>query len=337
MKGILKELALDFYKKMKLIRRFEEKVVELVNRDEIYGTTHECIGQEAVAVGVCSALRSSDYITSTHRGHGHVIAKGGDIRYMFSELMGKVNGYNRGKGGSMHISDPDLGILGANGIVGAGVPIAVGAALAVKMKKMDRVVISFYGDGAVNQGVVHEAMNMAAIWNLPVIFVCENNQYAVSTSITYSTRIKDLSQRAAAYGFSGRTIDGMDVEEVYITSREIIEKCRSGGGPYLLECKTYRFHGHFTAEPVLGLKYRTDEEINSYRERCPIKSWVNRIIKMNLCSKEDIEGIDHQIEMRINEAVEFARKSSFPLQESAFEDMYATNFEGIPQRGDGNK
>jgi pyruvate dehydrogenase E1 component alpha subunit len=330
---ISKKLAVDFYMKMKLIRRFEEKVVQLVNRNEIYGTTHECVGQEAVAVGVCSALEQADYIITNHRGHGHMIAKGGDLRYMFSELMGKASGYNRGKGGSMHMSEPDLGILGANGIVGAGVPIAVGAALAIKMKKSRQVVAVFYGDGASNQGVVHEAMNMAAIWALPVLFVCENNRYAVSTAVEYAVRIKNLSERAAAYGFQGITADGMNVDAVYTASIELVEKLRAGKGPFLLECKTYRFHGHFTAEPVMGLNYRSEEEIKSYMEKCPVKTWAGRITGQNICSEREIAEIDNKIENLLEDGIDFASKSAFPGPENAFKDMYATEYDGIPKKG----
>jgi pyruvate dehydrogenase E1 component alpha subunit len=330
---IPKGLAVEFYRKMKLIRRFEEKVVELVNKNEIYGTTHECVGQEAVAVGVCSAMMKEDYIISTHRGHGHLIAKGGDVRYMFSELMGKASGYNRGKGGSMHISEPGLGILGANGIVGAGVPIAVGAALAIKMKKSEQIVAVFYGDGASNQGVVHEAMNMAAIWELPVMFVCENNRYAVSTSIKYASLVENLSTRSEAYGFEGVSIDGMKVTEVYNASLEAVRKLRAGKGPLLLECKTYRFHGHFTAEPFMGLNYRSDEEINSYLKKCPVNTWAKTITDCDVCSERDIAKIDEEVEKLLEKGVDFARKSAFPGTENAFKDMYATEHKGIPRKG----
>lgn len=328
-----KKLALEIYKKMQLCRKFEEKVVELVNKNEIYGTTHEYIGQEAVAVGICSALRPEDYIMSTHRGHGHMIAKGGELKYMFAELMGKSNGYNCGKGGSMHIAEPEIGILGANGIVGGGVPIACGAALSLKLDKRNQIVVSFYGDGASNQGVVHESMNLAAIWELPVLFVCENNKYAVSTSIEYSSKIKNLSKRAGAYGFKGFTVNGMDVIEVYNKAKELVNSIRDGNGPFLLECKTYRYSGHFTAEPMLGLNYRADEEINYYKARDPIISFVNKILKDGVCSQKAIAKADKQIEKSIEEAVDFARNSKHPKHEEALEDMYATPLKGIPKKG----
>lgn len=331
--GISKELAIELYKKLKLCRMFEEKVIELVNSNEIYGTTHEYIGEEAVAVGICSALEPQDFIMSTHRGHGHMVAKGAEIKYMFSELMGKANGYNGGKGGSMHIAEPAIGILGANGIVGAGVPIAVGAALALKVDGKKNVVVSFYGDGAANQGVVHESMNLAAILELPVLFVCENNMYAVSTPSSYSSKIKNLSDRAKSYGFDGLSIDGMDVLEVYNKAREILEKMKNGSGPYILECKTYRYSGHFTAEPMLGLNYRTTEEINLFRARDPVNYFRNKITEQKVCTVKELEEIDFFIENELKEAVDFARSSKFPKADDALKDMYATSYEGIPQKG----
>lgn len=330
---ITKNLALELYKKMVLCRKFEEKVVELVNRNEIYGTTHEYIGEEAVAVGVCSALRNDDLIGSTHRGHGHIVSKGGNIKYMFAELFGRVDGYNKGKGGSMHIADLGIGVLGANGIVGAGVPIAVGAALAIKIKKMDKVVISFFGDGAANQGVVHEAMNMAAIWDLPIIFVCENNQYAVSTSVKYSLRIDNISDRSKSYGFDGKTIDGMNVLEVYNNSKEIVNKVRYASKPFLLECKTYRYSGHFTAEKILNLNYRTEDEINYYKSICPILTFSTKLINEGICTKKELDDIDNLVINQIDEAVDFARKSKSPEPSEALKDMYATGYKGIPQEG----
>jgi len=333
MKEITERKALELYEKMVLCRKFEEKVIELVNKNEIYGTTHEYIGEEAIGVGICTALNKDDFIGSTHRGHGHIIAKGGDIKYMYAELFGRANGYNCGKGGSMHIADLSLGILGANGIVGAGVPIAVGAALAIKTRNKKNIVVSFYGDGAANQGVVHEAMNMAAIWNLPILFVCENNQYAVSTSFKYSSKVKDLSCRAKSYGFDGKTIDGMDIQEVYENAFEIIGKVRSGNGPFLLECKTYRFQGHFTAESILGLNYRSDEEIDSYKQKCPIKTWQKKILNEGLCSEIEIDKIDKTIDKIIDEAIEFARSSKFPEPSDALKEMYSTKYNGIPQKG----
>jgi len=330
---ISKKFAIETYKKLKLCRRFEEKVIELVNSNEIYGTTHEYVGEEAVAVGICSALELQDFIMSTHRGHGHMISKGADIKFMFAELMGRANGYNCGKGGSMHIAEPAVGILGANGIVGAGMPIAVGAALALKIDNKKNIVVSFYGDGAANQGVVHESMNLAAILKLPVLFVCENNMYAVSTPASYSSKLKNLSERAGAYGFEGLSIDGMDVLEVYNTAKALIKKIRSESGPFILECKTYRYSGHFTAEPVLGLNYRSDEEINLYKAKDPVISFKNILINQKICSAEELDKIDIIIENELQDAVDFARNSKFPEPGDALKDMYSTDYEGIPQKG----
>ena len=331
--GITKDKALELYKNIKLIRRFEEKAVELVNKDEIYGVIHEYVGQEAVSVGVCSALNDSDYITSTHRGHGHIISKGGEVKFMFSELFGKANGYNSGKGGSMHIANPSIGILGANGVVGAGVPIAAGAALAMKTKNQKQVAVAFFGDGAMNQGVVHEAMNMAAIWNLPIVFVCENNQYAVTTPAKYSSRLEKLSERAKAYGFEGSTVNGMDVLEVYTTAKKIVDQMKEKPEPYLLECRTYRFHGHFSGEQFMNLGYRTKEEIEHYLSICPIVTYAEKLIKNKVATKEELVEVDALVENTINDGVDFARASKLPQAEDALKDMYKINYNGFPRRG----
>ena len=261
--------ATEMYRAMQLIRQFELRVITLVNNNEIAGVTHEYIGEEAIAVGVCSALKPTDVITSTHRGHGHILAKGGDPKRMMAELMGRETGYNRGKGGSMHIADLALGIYGANGIVAAGAPIAAGAAWAAKIRKTDAVAVSFFGDGAANQGVPHETMNLAAVFGLPMIFVCENNQYAVSTPVSYATAGPGIASRAAAYGFPGVQVDGMDVEAVTEAAKCAVDRARSGKGCTLIECSAYRFHGHFTAERALGLTYRLPAEIEAWRLRDP--------------------------------------------------------------------
>jgi len=320
----------DFYRKMRLIRRFEERVVELVNRDEIPGVTHEYVGQEAVAAGVCAALRPDDVITSTHRGHGHILAKGGDPRRMMAELMGKASGYNRGRGGSMHIADLSLGIYGANGIVGAGAPIACGAALAGKLARSDRVAVSFFGDGGMNQGVVHEAMNLAAIWRLPVVFVCENNGYAISASISEMAAVERLADRAAAYGMPGTSVDGMDVLAVHAAAGEAVERARTGAGPTLLECRTYRFVGHFTAEKARGIKYRSDEEIARWRERDPVVTYPAWLRKQGI---GDPAAVEAEVEALLDEAVAFARQSAFPEAEEALDGMYAVTYPGLPARG----
>lgn len=319
-----------FYRTMRLIRRFEERVVELVNRDEIPGVTHEYVGQEAVATGVCHVLRPDDVITSTHRGHGHILAKGGDPRRMIAELMGKTSGYNLGRGGSMHIADLSLGIYGANGIVGAGSPIACGAALAAKLQGIDRVAVAFFGDGGMNQGVVHEALNLAAIWKLPVVFVCENNGYAISASISQMAKLERLADRAAAYGMPGEWVDGMDVLAVHAATTRAVERARGGGGPMLLECRTYRFVGHFTAEKARGLKYRTDEEIAEWRKRDPLVIYPAWLRQEGIC---DPAQVDAEVEALLDEAVAFARQSPFPAPEEALEGMYAVPYPGLPARG----
>ncbi len=278
-------------------------------------------------------LSQTDIITSTHRGHGHIIAKGGDVKRMMAELFGRNTGYNRGKGGSMHIADVALGIFGANGIVAAGVPIAAGAAWASKIRKTGQVAVAFFGDGGANQGVLHETMNIASIWKLPIIFVCENNQYAVTTSCTYATAGPGISHRAAAYGFPGYLVDGMDVEQVMSRVLEAVERSRSGDGPSLLECKAYRFQGHFTAERALKLNYRLQDEIDMWRERDPILQWAQKLEQRGVLSPEDRNALDDGVEVLLDEAVNYARSSEWPCADDAFEDMYVTKYPGFPARG----
>jgi pyruvate dehydrogenase E1 component alpha subunit len=323
----------EVYRRMRLIRRFEERVIQLVNANEIAGTTHEYIGEEAIAVGVCTVLEQADVITSTHRGHGHIIAKGGDVKRMMAELFGRRTGYNRGKGGSMHIADLGLGIYGANGIVAAGVPIAAGAAWAAKIQETGRVAVAFFGDGGANQGVLHETMNLAAIWQLPMIFICENNQYAVTTASTYATAGPGISQRASAYGFPGHVVDGMDVAQVMSQVREAVERARSGGGPSLVECKAYRYQGHFTAERALKLTYRSPEEIDRWREQDPITRWAARLEEERILLSLERETLNAQVEELLDEAVAYARASEWPSADETFTDMYVTDYPGLPARG----
>jgi pyruvate dehydrogenase E1 component alpha subunit len=325
-----KDELIGFYRTMRLIRRFEQRVVELVNRDEIGGTTHEYVGEEAVATGVCHALRRDDVITSTHRGHGHILAKGGDPRRMMAELMGRATGYNRGRGGSMHIADVDLGIFGANGIVGAGAPIACGAAMAAKLQRRDRVAVAFFGDGATNQGAVHEAMNLGAIWALPILFVCENNGYAISASIRDMAKVERLCDRAAAYGIPGVAVDGMDVRAVHAATAEAVARARAGGGPTFLECRTYRFVGHFTAEKALGLRYRSSEEIEEWRRRDPLVTYPAWLAEQGV---GDPARVDDEVEVLLDAAVAFARESPLPAPEEALDGMYAVPYAGLPARG----
>jgi pyruvate dehydrogenase E1 component alpha subunit len=323
----------DIYRRMLLIRRFEERVIQLVNANEIAGTTHEYIGEEAIAVGVCAALESSDIIASTHRGHGHIIAKGGDVRRMMAELFGRSTGYNRGKGGSMHIADLALGIYGANGIVAAGVPIAAGAAWAAKIRKTGQVAVAFFGDGGANQGVLHETMNIAGAWQLPIVFVCENNQYAVTTASINSTAGPGIAHRAAAYGFTGVAVDGMDVEHVMREMQTAVRRARAGEGPSLLECKAYRFQGHFTAERALKLTYRLQDEIDHWRQQDPILLWAAKLEQRSILTPSEAASIDDEVKASIDEAVAYARASEWPVAEEAFADMYVIEYPGLPAKG----
>lgn len=325
-----KDRLIKLYRTMRLIRRFEEQIVDLVNRNEIRGNTHEYVGQEAVATGVCDALRPDDVITSTHRGHGHVLAKGADPRRVLAELMGKSTGCNRGRGGSMHVADLSLGIFGANGIVGAGVPIACGAAFASKLEGTKRVAAAFFGDGAINQGVVLEAMNLASVWKLPVLFVCENNLYGATLPIREASTIEKLSERAAGFGMPGATVDGMDVLAVREAASQAVERARSGGGPAFLECETYRFVGHFTAEKYRGFKYRTEEEIAAWRKRDPLATYPAWLKQQGV---GDPAAVDAEVDASLQQAVAFARESPQPLPEEALDGMYVTTYPGLPARG----
>ncbi|MEK4180192.1 pyruvate dehydrogenase (acetyl-transferring) E1 component subunit alpha [Aeribacillus sp. FSL K6-1121] len=306
---------------MLLIRRFEEKVESLYQQGRIHGTMHLCIGQEATAVGACFPLSKEDKITSTHRGHGHSIAKGTGVKGMMAELLGKETGYCKGKGGSMHIADLDVGNLGANGIVAAGLPIATGAALASKMKNLGYVVVSFFGDGATNEGAFHEALNLASIWKLPIIFFCENNLYGMSGSIKEMVNIKHLSERAKAYGIPGVTIDGNDVIKVAETTAEAVERARRGEGPTLIEAETYRWRGHSRSD---ARKYRTREEEKYWRnEKDPIRLFKNRLLEEKILTEETYDEMEKKVQDEIEEAVTFAEKSKEPSLDSLTEDIYA--------------
>ena len=262
-----KKTLVKMYRTMLRIRRFEEKVGELFTQGKIWGAVHLYTGQEAVATGACAALNKDDYITSTHRGHGHCIAKGGELPRMMAEIFGRASGYCKGKGGSMHIADMEVGILGANGIVGAGIPIAVGAALAAKYRGTGQISLAFFSDGASNTGSFHEAVNLSAVLKLPVVFVCENNQWAVSTSVSYSVPIQNIADRAVAYGMPGTTVDGNDVLAVYDAVKQAVERARNAYGPSLVECKTYRWEGHYRGDPET---YRSKEEVMEWRRKRPL-------------------------------------------------------------------
>jgi len=317
---INKTIAKEIYRKMFTIRAFEERVEELFSAGEIPGSVHLYIGEEACAVGVCMNLNPEDYITSTHRGHGHCIAKGGDISKMMAELYGKKTGYNKGKGGSMHIAYPNIGILGANGIIAAGMPIATGAALSAKLQKNGRIVVSFFGDAASNQGTFHESINLAAALNLPVLFACENNQFGVGTRISEVTRVSDIGNRAVAYGIPGKIVDGQNVVAVYETVKELIEDIRQGKGPALLEMKTWRFKAHFQGEPAT---YRSNEEESSWIKKDPINIAREEFKKKGLLGKTQVTEIEKEVLNALEKAVEYARKSPDPEPEEALTDVFA--------------
>jgi pyruvate dehydrogenase E1 component alpha subunit len=315
------ELALNIYKLMLKVRNFEEAAVKFARRGKILGFVHPYIGEEAVAVGACANLRKDDYITSTHRGHGHIIAKGGDVKGMMAEIWGKETGICRGLGGSMHIADTGLGILGANGIVGGGIPISVGAGLSAAYQGTDQVTICFFGDGASNQGTFHESLNLAAVWKLPVIFICENNLYAFFTPQKIHQSISDVAVRARAYNVPSEIVDGMDVMEVYKAVNRAVKRARRGEGPSLIECKTYRFKGHAEGDPDAGL-YRTKEELAEWKERDPIQLFQKRLLEDYDVSEDELTEMEDAIKAEIKDAVDFAKKSPFPKPESALEGLY---------------
>ncbi len=300
----------DALRKMYLIRQFEEGAEESYMRGLIHGTMHLSIGQEASAVGICLGLSDEDQITSTHRGHGHCIAKGADVSRMFAEFFGKTTGYCRGRGGSMHIADVSTGNLGANGIVGGGLPIAVGAALTAKKMKTGNVVVCFFGDGANNEGAFHEALNMAAIWKLPVVFVCENNGYGMSTSVARATAVPNIADRAAAYAMPGVIVNGNVVSDVAEAMHEATERARNGEGPTLIECKTYRYRGHSKSDRN---RYRTKEEIEEWMtERDPIEAFEAELVEFGVIDAAGIEAIREGVRKEIEAGIEFAKDSPMP-------------------------
>jgi TPP-dependent pyruvate/acetoin dehydrogenase alpha subunit len=315
--------ALDIREALRLmltIRHFDERALALYRAGEMRGTTHPYIGVEAVGVGVTLALRLDDYVTSTHRGHGHTIAKGGDPRKMMAELLGRATGYSGGKGGSMHIADMDKHMLGANGIVGGGMGLATGAALTAKLQQTGQVAICFFGDGALEQGILHETTNLAAIWRLPVVFVCENNQYAMSARSDWSIAGGDPAMRAAGYGIPGVTVDGMDLFAVNAQASEFVARARRGDGPAYLVCNTYRFHGHHAGDP---LNYREKEEVDRWRLQDPIERVKQAAVTRGVMTVAEIDGLEQRIEAEIEEAVEFAKNSPDPTVDQLMTDIYA--------------
>jgi TPP-dependent pyruvate/acetoin dehydrogenase alpha subunit len=293
----------DYLYQMLKIRRFEERLNQLFSLGYIHGTIHLYVGQEAVAVGVCSALGKRDYITSTHRGHGHFNAKGGDVRRILAEIWGLEEGYCMGRGGTQHMADFNIGNLGSNGITGGQIPIATGAALALKMQGQRQVVACFFGDGAANEGVFHESLNIASVWGLPVIYVCENNLYAMSTPVRTAFKIPDIAARATAYGIPGYIVDGMDVTEVRRVTAEAVEAARQGRGPSLIECKTYRFLGHSKSD---NRNYRTREEEAEWEARDPIKLLSEKLLARGMTADE-LAQIENRVTKEIDGAVEFSK------------------------------
>ena len=307
-------------RKMFLIRKFEEAAEQSYMRGLTHGTMHLSIGQEASAVGACMPLSDDDKITSTHRGHGHCIAKGADAARMLAEFFGKETGYCRGRGGSMHIADISKGNLGANGIVGGGIPIAVGAALSAKRLKTGTVALSFFGDGANNEGAFHESLNMASVWKLPVVFFCENNQYGMSTSTAQSTAVKSIADRASAYSMPGIVVDGNDFSAVAEASDEAVARARAGLGPTLVESLTYRFRGHSRSDRN---RYRTKEEIQEWMRRDPIAHMSELLESHGIAARKEIERLELDVDREIEAAIDFAHKSPAPPATELTRDVYA--------------
>ena len=313
----------DLHRRMVRIRLFEEAAGRLAEANKLPGFLHLYVGEEAVASGVCGALNDDDHITSTHRGHGHLVAKGGDFNRMMAELMGKSTGYCKGKGGSMHISDTSLGMLGANGIVGAGSPIAVGAAFANKYRGKGQVAVAFFGDGSTNIGAFHEAANMACALHLPIVFACENNDYGEFTPRDKTMAITDVVDRAAGYGMPGVIVDGMDVIAVHEAAVEAVERARQGGGPSMIEAKTYRFYNHHGVQN-LGLKYRSDEEVAVWKLRDPIFTFEDRMIENGVATRANFDDIWAELRADIDTAIQFAEDSPYPTPDQIMVNVYTS-------------
>ena len=322
----------EWYRRMHRLRRFEMRASELVGDGEIMGPVHEYIGEEAVAVGVCAALRADDVITSTHRGHGHILAKGGSPDRMFAELLGRESGYNRGRGGSMHIADFDLGIFGANGIVGAGAPMACGAAFTFKARGEDRVAVPFFGDGAMNQGVLLESFNLAVIMSLPVVFACENNGFAITSSIDDMLG-GELCKRAEGFGLPAESVDGMDVRSVHAATEAAVERARGGGGPTFLEFRTARYSVHNISQGARMRDNRSEDFLAEARQRDPIERLAGELTRDRDWGSGGREEVDDEVEREIEGSVGFARNSPRPRPESALDFMYAKTYPNFPAPG----
>ncbi|NPV41616.1 MAG: thiamine pyrophosphate-dependent dehydrogenase E1 component subunit alpha [Anaerolineae bacterium] len=313
------ELLIDHFQTMLRIRFHEEAIKKLFAQGKIGGSTHLCIGQEAIAVGVIGLLKKEDYIVSTHRGHGHMLAKGGQLKPMLAEILGKNDGYCKGKGGSMHIASIELGNLGANGIVSGGLPIAVGSALSARMRKTDQITVVFFGDGASNEGNTHESMNLASLWKLPVLFLFENNHYAVSTEISRSMA-GSMAKRAAGYDIPFTEVDGNDVEAVHFAAEEVIDHVRSGNGPFVMQCNTYRMEGHYFGDAMV---YRTSAEVEEWRKKDPILHVEQLFRERSILTADEIASLRAGIQAEVDDAVAFAENSSQPALDSIFSDVYS--------------
>ena len=321
--AIEREEIIRMYRTMLTIRRFEERASREYRSGSgtVPGLVHSYIGQEAIATGVCASLRPDDRIVSNHRGHGHLIAKGADVRRMMAEIFGKKTGYCKGKGGSMHIADFGIGILGANGIVAAGLPIATGAALAAHLEGKQKIVVVFFGDGACQEGEFHESLNLASIWKLPILYACENNMYGVNTHYSYAIAGGDIIRRAKAYDMPAESVDGNDVAAVREAAKDAVAKVRAGGGPYFIEFKTYRWYPHFEADSIPDL--RPKEEIEAWKKKCPVLALRKKLIESGVLTLQEIEKINNEVMELIEEAVTYALESPLPAPEDALEDVFS--------------
>jgi TPP-dependent pyruvate/acetoin dehydrogenase alpha subunit len=319
---LTREQLIEMYRRILRIRRFDEKAVELLAKGEIPGAVHTTIGQEGEVVGACMALRPDDYMVGNHRSHGHPIGKGADLKRLMAELLGKRTGVNRGKGGSMHLADFSVGSVGETSIVGSGIPIAAGAALGAKMMGTDRVCLCFFGDGASNEGAFHEGLNLAAIWKLPVIYLCENNSYAVSTPASYAISVHDIAARAQSYNMPGAVVDGQDPIAVYEVVSEAVKRARAGQGPSLVEAKTYRYRHHAEGPLFDMMKYRSPEEVEQWKQRDPVVLTRTYLVSEGILSEAEADQIDSEVRQEVEDAVRFARESAYPSEEEAFEGMY---------------
>ena len=326
-----RDTLLKLYTTMATIRNFEERGIPETGQRAMSASVHSSAGQEAVPTGICAHLSDDDYIGSTHRGHGHCIAKGVDPKTMMAELFGRSTGNNKGKGGSMHIADMSKGMLGTNGVVAASVPLAVGAALTSKLKNLGRVAVAFSGDGGANQGVLHDSMNLASVWKLPVIFCCENNGYAESTPVEYALSTANVSDRAAGYNMPGINVDGMDVFAVYDAAGQAVARARAGEGPSLLECRTYRFYGHTVFDNPLS--YRTKEEEDRWRARDPLKLFREAVLPLGEITLEELDQIDAEAAQLMEDAIKFADESPLPDPLEIYDDVYVSYPTELLKRG----